>query len=519
MMTTRQPALYAMLLGGLVLGALAGCSAGNPNMSAAETAMEQENYERALANVDSALTQDSANTDAYMMKANILRQMADSTVPADRYKELYEKARAAEEKAIEFDPSLRSQVKSQRRLAYIQEFRKGAQQFNRAQSAGTEQAYMRAAALFGAAGAIQPDSTGPILNEAFARLSAAQVGGGDEMASKMKKVIPILERYHELEDKPSKESYTILAQLYLQNDRPEEVVELTKKAIEDLSNRPTHFRVGGARGLQYTGTVEEDGNSRSVEGTVPDRITLSTDEGTVSGHFQKNQPKGTLQVSLWKHGVRAASDRITSESDTASITYDLSETNAIAELQNYRLNALDRTGNTKEAMRIYRQQIESHPENATYRYNYGSLLLRADRYDEAVEQLGRAAELDPDDPKKQYNYGAAYLNKGVVLQDSLVALRDSVLSENRQPTQKEEDMIRELDRQRRELFMKAIPPLERARQLSGRSGEYLKQTCTALFQAYVQTEQEEKAKQVQECASQSAGTDTTQQGSGGDGGL
>lgn len=519
MMTTRQSALFAILFGGLVLGALAGCSAGNPNISAAETAMEQQDYERALANVDSAITQDSANVDAYMMKANILRQMADSTVPANRYKELYSMARDAEEKAIEFDPGLRSQVSSQRRLAYIQEFRKGAQQFNRAQRAGTEDAYMRAAAFFGAAGAIEPDSTGPILNEAFARLSAAQVGGGDDVAGKMSKVIPILERYHELEDEPSKESYTILSQLYLQNNRPEDVVELTQMGIDDLSSRPTYFRIGGARGLQYTGTVEEEGASRSVEGTVPDRIELSTDEGTVSGQFQKNQPKGNLRVSLWKQGVQAASDQITSQSDTASITYDLSQTNPIVELQNHRLNALDRTGNTEEAMRIYRNQIEQYPDNATYRYNYGSLLLRSDRFDDAAEQLGRAAELDPDDPKKQYNHGAAYLNKGVIVQDSLVALRDSLLAENRQPTEEEENMLRELDQQRRELFMQAIPPLERARQLSGQGGQYLKQTCTALFQAYVQTEQEEKAKEVQDCASEGTGSGMSEQGGGGGAGF
>ena len=72
-MTTRQSALFALLLGSLGLFALSGCSAGNPNMSAAESAMEQQNYDRALANVDSALTQDSANVDAHMMKARILR--------------------------------------------------------------------------------------------------------------------------------------------------------------------------------------------------------------------------------------------------------------------------------------------------------------------------------------------------------------------------------------------------------------------------------------------------------------
>lgn len=514
-MTTRQSALFALLFGGLVLGAIAGCSAGNPHMSAAETAMEQQNYERALASVDSAIIQDSANVAAYMMKANILRQMADSTVSAYRYKELYRMARSAEEKAIQFDPGRRSEVNSQRRLAYIQEFQKGAQQFNRAQQAGTEDAYMRAAAYFGAASAIEPDSTGPILNEAFARLSAAQVGGGSDVGAKMQKVIPILERYHELEDEPTKEAYTILAQLYFQNDRPEDVLQLTKRGIADLSSRPTQFRLQGSSGLNYTGTIEVDGSSRNVQGTIPDRINVSTTDGMVEGSFQKKRKQGTLQVRLWKQGVQVGADQITSPQDTARITSDLSEVTPVADLQNHRLNALDQMGEEEKAMRLYEKQLEKRPNHATYQYNYGSLLLRRDRFDEAAEHLGRAAELDPDDPKKHYNHGAAYLNKGVVIQDSLVALRDTVLAENREPTQQEEDMIRELDRQRRQLFMQAIPPLERARQLSSQGGQYLKRTCTALFQAYVQTEQEEKAKQVQDCASDSSTSDMEGEGSGG----
>jgi len=131
-MTTRQSALFALFLGTFGLLALSGCSAGNPNMDAAESAMEQSDYDRALANVDSVLMQDSANVDALMMKARILRQKADSTMSPNQYKDLYKRARMAEEKAIEFDPGRRSGVKEQRELAYLQEFQKGADMFNAA---------------------------------------------------------------------------------------------------------------------------------------------------------------------------------------------------------------------------------------------------------------------------------------------------------------------------------------------------------------------------------------------------
>ena len=519
-MTTRQSALFALFLGSLGLVALSGCSAGNPNMSAAESAMEQENYDRALANVDSAIARDSANAEAYAMKARILRQMADSTTPPGEYKQRYREAREAEQQAIEFDPGQRSTINSQRELAFIEEYQKGADAFNEARKSRSKDDFMRAAAFFGAASAIRPDSTGPILNEAFARLQAARLEGGDQGTQEMAEVIPILETYIEKEDQPSKDAYTILAQLYRQDKQPEKAIDLTETAIEDLSNRPTHIRVSGTQGVDYTGTVEVGGSSRSVEGATPDRIELSTSEGMVSGSFQKpeggkRQTKGQLQVALYVQGTELASDQTTSPAEPLEISADLSAQTPLAELQNQRLNALNSTGNTERAMQAYQEQIEQDPDDATYRYNYGSLLLNADRYDEAAEQLARAVELDPDDPKKQYNLGAAYLNEGVALQDSLVSLRDSLMAKEQPLTDEERKMVRELDEQRRGLFKDAIPPLERARQLSGPSGQYRQNACSALFQAYVQTEQTEKAEEVKECAGQMGSSSGQGNGNGG----
>jgi tetratricopeptide (TPR) repeat protein len=509
-MTTRQSALLALFLGSLGLAALSGCTVGNPDINAAKEAMEQQNYERALASVDSAIAGDSANAKAYAMKARILRQMADSTSP-DAYARRYEQARQAEEKAIKYDSGRRSTVQSQRKLAYIDQLRKGADAFNEARRKKSRADYMKAAAFFGAAGATQPDSADPILNEAFARLQAARLKEEGTSDQEMTDVIPVLERYIEKDDRPSRSAYTILTQLYRQSGQTEKAIDLADTAIEDLSNRPTNFRVSGTNGIKYSGTIEVGGSSRSVGGTVPDRIKLPVSEGMVSGTFRKKeggrrQTSGRLQVSLYLKGKEIASAQTTSLSDSLSISKDLTGRTPLAELQNQRLNALNKTGRTEEAIKAYRKQIERSPENATYRYNYGSLLLSADRYDEAAEQLKKAVEFDPDDPKKQYNLGASYLNKGVALQDSLVALRDSLTQRGQQPTDEERKMVKELDEQRRNLFKKAIPPLERARQLSGPEGRYRQNACSALFQAYVQTEQSEKAEEVKECAGQMGGS-------------
>lgn len=399
-----------------MLAVLAGCSAGNPHMSEAENALEQQNYDQALTSVDSALVQDSANVDAYMLKADILRQMADSTMPPDEYKQLYERAREAEERAIKFDEGVRSDVQTQRQLAYIQEYQRGADAFNRAQQSGDQEDFLMAAGFFGAASAIEPDSAGPYLNEAYARLNAQQ----------REETIPILETYIQKADSVEENPYTILAQLYLTNDRAEDAISLLEEATEQYPNNE--------------------------------------------------------------------------------------------ELQSLRLNAYNQAGATDKAMEAYREQIEENPDNATYRYNYGSLLLNAERHEEAIEQLSRAAELEPNNVKAQYNLGAAYVNRAVAFDDSLAAIEDSVRQAERDFTDEEEERIRELAQKRQTAFENAIPPLERARQLSSEGDDYRQDACTALFQAYVQTEQEDRAAQVEECAGYDEGqAEEMTEGDGGGG--
>ena len=483
--------------------------------------MEQQNYDRALANIDSALTQDSANVDAYLMRAQILRQRADSTMPPEEYRDLYERAREAEEMAIKFDPGARSDVEGQRRLTYAQQSQSGAKAFRRGRRTSDSLAYRQAAAHFGAASATYPDSASVILNEAYARLNMAQSKQAGDMAASL----PILERYIETAEQPQKNAYDILSALYLQNGQTQEAIDLLETARQDLSERPTYFRLSGSRGLQYSGTVQTNGSSQSVEGTTPDEVSLDVTDGTVSGTFEKAQEKGQLRVQLFYMGTAVQDTSITAGS--ASLSTDLSQEAPLAQIEGRLLNAYNQAGETEKAMAAYREQIEENPENVTYRYNYGSMLLQADRLDEAIEQLQRAVELEPGNVKAQYNLGAAYSNQARRVQDSLQTLNDSLRSisqqavdENREPTAEEKRMVNELDKQiqalteqKQELFREAIPPLERARQMADTDGSFRQDACAALVTAYVQIEQVQKAQQYEECA----GLEVQQGGNGGNG--
>jgi Tfp pilus assembly protein PilF len=390
---TRTAALLVASVG-VALLLIAGCASSGPNVDRAKTALEQDDYSTALSNIEDALEQDSANTDAYLLKAKILRRIADSNMAPDRYRELFGRAREAEEQALSFDAGLREDVRARRQRVYEQEVERGELAYNRATKNDREEDYRRAVAFFGAAGVTEPDSAGPVLNEAFARLRLGERGAA----------IPVMEKYVERVDTASRKAYRILGRLYLGDQ--------TQKAV-DLLDRATQLH-------------PED-----------------------------------------------------------------------QELQALRLNAYNRAGIAEQALEAYRDQIQKNPNNATYRYNYGALLLEAERYTDAIAQLDSAIALRPGHVGSQYNLGAAYVNAALARDDSIAALEGGGASTA--DTVSTEDRIDALVQKREGFFEKAIPPLERVRTMSTAGSPLRQDACRALMVAYVQTNRPNRAAQVEAC--------------------
>jgi len=186
------------------------------------------------------------------------------------------------------------------------------------------------------------------------------------------------------------------------------------------------------------------------------------------------------------------------------------------EIQSLLLNAYSQSGDTQRAMEAYQSQIERNPENPTYRYNYGSLLLNADRFDDAIDQLSEAAQLDPDNVKAQYNLGAAYVNKAGSINDSIRTIEDSLRSSDEAEVEDEtEQQLQSMAEERDSALESAIPPLEKARQLADPGNQYRQDICRALFSAYVQTDKQDQAKQVEQCAGYEEGRTEDMTGNGG----
>ena len=175
-----------------------------------------------------------------------------------------------------------------------------------------------------------------------------------------------------------------------------------------------------------------------------------------------------------------------------------------ADIQSQLLNLYVQTGQAEQAMAEYEAAVEQDPNNETLLYNYGSLLLEAEKFDEAIHYLGRAAEAGPDYANAHFNLGAAYINKAVVLNDQISAM-DDALREERADLEDDEIDAREaemdmLAEERRGLFEEALVPLTHAREIIDANGEDSTAICQALYTAYVQTNQMDMVESVAECA-------------------
>ncbi len=395
-MNTRLSVLFALLFGGLIV--LGGCSGGNPNVGAAEDAIEEGNYDQAVQSAQAALDADSSNAEAHMLLARAYSSQAADATRIEERKRLYRQAREAQENAVKFDPGMRSTVQNARSVNYLQEMQKGVEAFNAARQSGDSTDYADAASFFAGASAISPDSVDAQLNEAYALLNA-----GQQEAS-----VEPLEAYVSRADSVGENPYVILGQLYLTNDRADDAVTVLQEATQ---------------------------------------------------------------------------------------TYPQNE-----ELQSLLLNAFTNLDDEERAMEAYQRQIDRNPNNAMFRYNYGSMLLTADRFDEAIEQLQVAKDLDSDNPRVFFNLGAAHINKAAAIDDSIATVEDQARQAEREVSSEEVQTLDSMADQRREQFQMAITPLERAYQLTESGDEYRQDICRALFQAYVNTDQQEEANKVESCA-------------------
>jgi tetratricopeptide (TPR) repeat protein len=430
-----------LLLGLLLL--INGCAPSNPNLGEAQDALENRNFEQAIASIELAMEEEPENVDIVRTKANIMRQWAQSTDDLDARTERFRAYRETLDQLMEMDPDVAelAEAPETRMLDETvqavdqtlgEEFELAVEAFQRGQT--NEAAYDTAAAYFQNAAILRPDLRDAHVNRAYALINAGRAGEAIQpfetalqLGTEMEREMRELEEAGEFADLPEEEQeqmrtvveedaelYVFIASIYAQEDRLDDAVD-----------------------------VLEQGRER----------------------FPQNE-----------------------------------------ELQEQLLNAYVQTGQLDRATDQYAQAVEESPENAMYRYNYGSLLLEEQRYDEALEQLRMAVELEPENADAHFNLGVAFINQAADVNDEVREMDDQLREQQSELSQEEiQEMNQEIDaliEQRTELFEQSVEPLERARELAESGSDTEATICGALIQAYANTGQNEAAQEAQQCADQ-----------------
>lgn len=178
-----------------------------------------------------------------------------------------------------------------------------------------------------------------------------------------------------------------------------------------------------------------------------------------------------------------------------------------SEIRRLLLNAYAMSDATEDARSFYQDIYLLEETNPTYLYNYGTLLLRQEDYEEAIPLLSRAVELDSSYVNARFNLGAAYANLGVQVDHHFQAVQDSLQGDGGRiaPNEMERLEARKetLEQSKSEHFGLAILHLEAVKRRLEHDLSDLGSVCHALYLAYAQTNQRSRAEEANICARQS----------------
>lgn len=208
----------ALIISGILLAGANGCSS-DPNVEGAKLDLRNQDYDRALENVDTALENNPENADALELRGRILQEKAAQTADLDEHSRLIREMLESYERAVEVNPDMESIIEQRLRLAWVEEFQNGIEAFNQGQS--DQSAYLRAAKHFENTVLIEPDSTGGYINQAYALINADR---------ESEAIAPLEEAIARGDNSP--EIYIRTASLYGATGQHDEAVRVLREARE-----------------------------------------------------------------------------------------------------------------------------------------------------------------------------------------------------------------------------------------------------------------------------------------------
>jgi len=172
----------------------------------------------------------------------------------------------------------------------------------------------------------------------------------------------------------SADNYKNLAFVYLSSGRNEEAIEPLESLVK-LNQELDGYKYLGD--IYYTMGLEK-GSAYAMNGNTQDSVTA--DE-----YYNKS-------IAVLEEGTKLYPNE-----------GDMLKTLSAAYVE---------VGKVDVALSSFKALVEKDPQNKTYRYNYGVLLLQTEDFPAAEEQFMKALEIDPEYDNAAYNLGVTYVSWG-----------------------------------------------------------------------------------------------------------
>ncbi|HUS85986.1 MAG TPA: tetratricopeptide repeat protein [Bacteroidales bacterium] len=186
--------------------------------------------------------------------------------------------------------------------------------------------------------------------------------------------------------------------------------------------------------------------------------------------------EGTTSYILKYQGFVAENDLVNAEKTltTAFEAFPTDQNLLLQLIQFYLANEMD-----ENAYDYITMAKESDPDNYTLYWAEGVLLLKQEKYDEAIVALERSIEINSEFFETQYNLGVCYYNKASGLFNEANEIMDNV-------------KYNEAVKVATDVFAKAVPPFEKGRELRPDDID----TLTSLKELYYRLKMNDKYNEV-----------------------
>src|SRR5690625_453700 len=210
--------ISTLVLGALLVTSIAGC-ADDPYLEGARTDLQNQNYAGALENIETALAEDPNNAVALELRGRILQEQSETVADPAQREALIRDMVESYDRASQIDPSMTPLIDQRLQIAWATELQEGIEAFNR--GAEDESAYLSAASHFANSTIIAPDSLGGYINQAYAYMNANRLAEA---------IAPMEEGIQRGDDAP--ENYIRLASLYSATSQPDETIRVLREGLE-----------------------------------------------------------------------------------------------------------------------------------------------------------------------------------------------------------------------------------------------------------------------------------------------